>query len=124
MRSRKIRIFSILAVSALCAGGCGGGVPSAPSTKEEATVKGTVTLHGKPVTEGEVLFDPSNINRRDAPTVKSKIEKDGSYTVKTLVGENNIMISGAAIAKDPTVTMPKKFVDVKSGENNFPIELP
>jgi hypothetical protein len=75
--------------------GCdGGGTPSVSSSKAETTVKGTVMIKGQLATGGEITFDPANINRRDASARKAKIEKDGSYTVNTLVGENMVSVSG------------------------------
>jgi hypothetical protein len=120
MRSPRILILALLTLAMFC--GCGGG-PAATSTTEEATVKGTVTINGKPATGGTVEFDPSNINRREAPHGKCEIGKDGSYSVKTLVGENSIMISGPEVTA-AKIDMAKKFLDVKSGENDFPITLP
>ena len=90
---------------------------------EEATVKGTITVNGKTATGGEVLFDPANVNRRNAPTSKAAVGKDGTYSLKTLVGENSIMVSGPEVTSEK-ISMPRKFLDVKSGENTFPIELP
>ncbi len=121
MRSSWIPILALLTLASFC--GCGGGGPAATSTSEESTVKGTVTVNGKPATGGQVEFDPSNINRRDAKTVIGEIGKDGTYSVKTLVGENTIMISGPEI-KAAKIEMAKKFLDVKSGENDFPIMFP
>ena len=56
-----------LACAALVASaiGCDDGKPAVDTSREEATVKGTVTLRGKPITWGEIRFDPSNYLRRD-----------------------------------------------------------
>jgi hypothetical protein len=124
MRSQPARVFAVLAVSALFAAGCGSDGPPATSSREEATVKGTVTLRGKPVTEGEIVFDPANINRRDAAATSSAIGKDGTYSVKALVGENAVMVNSEQVSNDPTIGQAKKFFDVKSGENTFMMDLP
>ena len=49
---------TFLAISAGCSG-----TPSVESSTTEATVKGTVTARGKPVTEGELRFNPTNYMR-------------------------------------------------------------
>src|SRR5262245_46326446 len=76
------------------AGGCGEGPPagSVDSSKTEATVKGVVKVNGTPATEGELIFDPSNIYRKDAQPRTAPIGQDGSYTVKTLTGENAVRL--------------------------------
>jgi hypothetical protein len=81
---------------ALGAAGVGAGCnPSAPAfsgSREEATVTGIVRVRGKPVTGGEITFRASNVNRPDAPTKNARIGKDGRYTIRTLVGENFVMV--------------------------------
>ena len=71
-----------------------GGAPAVSSSMEEATVKGTVTIKGKPAAGGEILFDPANVDRkvmaRSAPD-----QKDGTYTIKTLVDANVGVAHGA-----------------------------
>ena len=126
MRHRSRLLTTLAVVVLLGSAGCdgGGSAPSVSSSREEGKVKGTVTINGKPAVDGEVTFDPSNIQRRDAPTAKAAIGKDGSYEVKTLVGENAVTVSGPAISKDPKLSMNKKFVDVKAGENPLNIEVP
>jgi len=69
--------------------GVGCGNPDAPpvsGSMDEVTVKGTVRVRGKPVNNGIVTFRTSNINRPMAPTREAPIAKDGTYTIKTLVG--------------------------------------
>jgi hypothetical protein len=78
-------------------GGCGNPFgPAFSSSMEEATVKGIVRVRGKPVTNGQITFRPANVNRRNAPTQNAPIGKDGSYTVKTLVGENSVIVVSSA----------------------------
>jgi hypothetical protein len=48
----------------LVAVGCGSGAPYAELSLTEGTVTGRVRTQGKPVTKGQVIFDPSNVNRR------------------------------------------------------------
>src|SRR5262249_35546580 len=68
--------------------GGGGGPPPADTTTAEANVHGTITFKGKPVTKGEVAFDPSNYLRKNEASRRVEIGKDGSYSVKTLAGVN------------------------------------
>src|SRR4051812_32749464 len=111
MSSLRTRVALLLSVAALAGSGCGGtGTPSVSSSSEEATVKGTVAVRGKPATKGEITFDPTNINRRKAPVAKATIEKDGSYTLKTLVGENSVSVTNPQIVKDPGMSMNRQVI--------------
>jgi hypothetical protein len=103
--------------------GCGSGTPPVSSSTEEVTVQGTVTVKGKPLTKGEITFDPSNINRRDAKLNTAKIGSDGTYTLKTLVGENTVRVGGPQVNKDPALATNQVIVDIKSGENTIPIDV-
>ena len=111
-----------LAVVAAC-WGCSG-TPAVVSSETEAMVKGTVKAYGKPITAGEVVFDPSNYKRTEAPERTAKIQKDGTYQVTTLVGENSVRVSGPAVEKDPDLGYANLKFDVQSGENTYNIELP
>src|SRR5437660_1146757 len=98
---RRLR-YGGLAASALALGlvaGCGGA--AAPSSRDEATVHGTVKVKGKPATRGTVRFNPSNVNRKDVGPVEAAIAKDGTYTLKTLVGANLITVTTPETVKDP-----------------------
>jgi hypothetical protein len=115
-----------LGLSAVClalAWGCDG-TPPASTSNTEATVSGTITVNGKPATEGEVSFDPSNINRRDEAPRSAPIGKDGSYTVKTLVGDNRVNISSPSIQADRQISTTDLIYDVKPGENTYDIVIP
>jgi hypothetical protein len=112
---------------ALCAGGCGN--PDAPrvsGSMEEATVKGTVRVRGKPVTSGVVSFRCSNVNRPTATTREATINKDGTYTIRTLVGENFVEVSSKDVfsSKTPELIENEQMVRVQSGESNIDINIP
>ena len=116
-----------LAGALLLAGwGCdgGGGAHSVSASTEEATVKGTVTVDGKPISEGDVTFDATNINRKNGGGRTAKIGADGSYSLKTFVGSNSVTVHGTKVDGDPRLRMNGKQVDVKDGENTIAIELP
>ncbi len=102
---RRERVWAgIAAATALmiAPSGCdGGGKPSVESSTAEAKVHGTVKARGKPVTGGEVVFNPANEARKGAPARTAPIGKDGAYEVTTLVGANSLTISGPAHEKDP-----------------------
>ena len=67
-----------LAAALFVGWGCGGGAPPVDSSTAEATVQGTVTARGKPVTRGVITFDPSNIERPVGPRT-APIGKDGTH---------------------------------------------
>jgi hypothetical protein len=104
-------------------GGCGDGTPSVSSSREEADVKGTVTIRGKPANRGEVVFDPSNIHRRDAGLASAKIGPDGRYSLKTLVGENAVRVRGPEVDKDRSLDTNQLNVVIKSGANTVPVDV-
>jgi len=98
-----------------------GGAPAVSSSMEEATVKGTVTINGKPATGGDIQFDPSNVDRKGMPRT-APIGEDGTYTIKTLVDANVVTITGPKVDKNLSAMV--QTVKVNSGENTIPIELP
>src|SRR4051794_33249667 len=75
----------------LAAAGCGG--------PRLAPVSGRVTVGGRPVTEGVVMFIPA-----DGPAAVGAIQKDGQYTLTTfkpgdgaLVGGHKVTISATTV---------------------------
>ncbi|MBX6315190.1 MAG: hypothetical protein IRY99_20115 [Isosphaeraceae bacterium] len=124
-RNASRRIVPLLSVTAavLALGwGCSGKPPVSSST-EEATVTGKVFIKGKPATGGKVVFDPANYQRKDVTARTADIQKDGTYTIKTLVGGNMVRVDSpeAAAAGGSYATI---NYDVKSGENQFDIKIP
>jgi hypothetical protein len=111
------------AAAVVSCGGCGGD-SSASSSKAPATVHGTVKIKGKLARSGEIEFNPANVNRRDAAPASAKINKDGSYSLITLAGGNNITVTAPEIKKNPSLERPMPFVDVKAGDNAIDIEIP
>ena len=59
--------------------GCGDGKPSVSASMNEATVRGKVSIDGKPVTQGSVFFDAANYRRKLVPARQVPIAKDGTY---------------------------------------------
>jgi len=125
MRRARARSIGLLWAACLATGGgCGEGKPSATSSTREATVKGTVTVLGKPATKGRVTFDPRNINRPDAVIRTAEIGKDGAYRVTTLVGPNTISINVPRPPRPMRGMSPELGLEVRPGENTRDIALP
>jgi len=96
------------------------------SSVEEATLKGTVRVNGKLVDNGTLSFRTAHINRPNSPTKNANINKDGTYSVTTVVGENYVEVA----CKEMNTREAKRFrgqeqlIMVKSGENAVDIEIP
>jgi hypothetical protein len=114
-------------VATACAGflALGGGCssPAATSSNTEATVHGTVKLKGRLATSGKISFNPANINRKEAPIATAEIAKDGTYTVKTLVGHNMVTVTTPETAKDPVLQYNRVQHNVAAGDNTYDIEV-
>ncbi len=112
-------------VALMLASGCGGGAPAVTSAKTEATVKGTVMVKGKLAKSGSVVFDAANAERRDVGPISAPIGPDGTYSVKTLVGPNRVLVSGNELIKmAPEIQTERLEFDVKGGENTYNIDVP
>ena len=123
MNSRSLQIAGLLSSALLVAAmGCGGR-PSAEGSMTEATVRGTVTINGKPATTGEVVFDPSNYERPNAEAYRTPIQEDGSYEITTLVGYNMVQIDSEEAARADAAYSTIDY-EVQQGENTFDIKLP
>jgi hypothetical protein len=102
------------------------GAPPVSGSLEEATVKGTVRLFGKPVTNGNIIFNCSNIRRPNAGVRQARINPDGTYSVKTLVDENYVSVD----CKELQTPKNRMYMDndrtfmVKRGENTFDFDIP
>ncbi len=125
MTVSRQRRFAAAVATALLAWGCApdGSVPVSGSSSE-ATFKGSVTLNGKPATGGELVFDPSNVKRPDAPPRRATIAPDGTYTATTLIGENTVTIEGAEAKAAKLGMRNRKPVDVSTGSADVPLTFP
>ena len=102
-----------------------GGAPAVSSSAEEATVKGTVRLHGKVIDNGNIVFHCANINRPNSGVRKTSIGKDGAYSIQTLVGGNTVELQCREL-RDPKTRRPipyESHFDVESGENTLDIDI-
>ncbi|SIO67250.1 hypothetical protein SAMN05444166_8301 [Singulisphaera sp. GP187] len=122
---KRFRIPALVVATAMMSlAGCGEGAPSGSASTEEGTIKGTVTIKGKKATDGQVSFDPTNKARPNETARKAEIGKDGSYTVKTLVGDNVVRVTVPGMEKDRTLIGTQLNFEVKPGENTYEIVLP
>ena len=103
--------------------GCGDDRGAVDTTTAEAKVFGTVRVRGKPMNGGEILFDPSNYQRKVEPR-KAKIGTDGTYSVMTLQGHNSARIFSPMTKKEPQLGYGIHTIEVQAGDNPFDIDLP
>ncbi len=115
------RLVPLAAVLAGLALGCDGR-PSVDSSMTEATVTGTVKVHGKPATGGEIVFNPANVDRPVGPR-SAPISKDGTYTIKTLTGGNQISFAGSLAIENPGLFRMKQYYEVQRGESTKDFDL-
>jgi hypothetical protein len=122
---RYVRQAAVGLVAAAVVGfgwGCGSGAPPVETSMDEATVSGSVTIKGKRATKGEVTFDPSN-SARTEPARSAPITEDGTYTIKTLIGQNRIRVSAPEV-KGRASDDVELYFDVQPGTNTYDIVLP
>jgi hypothetical protein len=123
---RRRRFLDGLAVAVVLIttlAGCASGEAPGETTLDEAQVKGTVKVRGKPLDGGTLHFNPSNA-KRVVGARDTTIAKDGSFTVKTLVGQNVVTVTPKKRTKASYgLEYEEKTVEVKSGENSIDIEF-
>jgi hypothetical protein len=120
MKQRIPQAIVCLAIGALA--GCGDGKPWVDTSLNECTVSGTVSVKGKPASGGTILFNPSN-SGRIVPTRTAQIGPDGSYTIKTYRGINQVTFDGEVAAKNRGVGLLREAVEVVAGENKADFDL-
>ena len=86
------------------------------------TVTGVVTVKGKPASGGQITFNPSNRDRK-VPAFAAPIGQDGSYTIKTYTGENEVRFAGDVDKAYPMLGMTKKFCVVTGGGQQQDFDL-
>jgi hypothetical protein len=102
--------------------GCDNGKPSVDTSKTEAKVSGTVRVRGQLAEGGMIIFNPSN-SERIAPTFSATINKDGTYSVTTYTGGNQILFDGDVAMKNREIGLLREYVEVKRGENTANFDL-
>lgn len=123
MKSRSWIIAVMSATLLGSASGCGS-KPSVDASTAEATVSGSVKIRGKPMSQGEITFDPANYLRKDVSARTAKLKPDGTYEIKTLTGVNSVTVTGPAITAEPELGYAGTTLDVHSGTNSLDINLP
>jgi hypothetical protein len=119
---RKAAILALVALAMPWWQGCGDGKPGVDTSLTEATVTGIVSVKGKPVEGGTILFNPGNSERLVA-SKSAPIGKDGSYSIKTYTGGNQVSFDGEVASKNRGVGLIKEFVDVRPGSNKADFDL-
>ncbi|MGE3820449.1 MAG: hypothetical protein AB7I30_13625 [Isosphaeraceae bacterium] len=109
-------------VLVIAATGCEG-KPSVSTSKTEVTVTGTVTLHGKKATRGEIVFDPANYLRANESVRTAPISKDGTYSIRTLTGQNMVRVQTPEVMKTRDEP-PQLPVEVEKEGQVFDVALP
>jgi hypothetical protein len=123
MWNARLKVAGLLMATVIVAAwGCGDGSVREDSSSEEATVSGTIKFKGKPLTKGEVTFSGGNTSRTKPPA-KAAIGKDGSYSLKALVGQNMVEVDSPTISRAGP-NMPQFSQQVQSGDNKIDIDLP
>ncbi len=116
-----------MAIALHCAGGCNSdGPPPVSTSTEEAEVKGTVKVRGKAVTNGTVSFHSANI-KRATKDVTVAIQKDGTFTAKTVIGHNTVIVDCRELNLPKNFEIrdaAEQFIDIKSGTNDIEINVP
>ncbi len=95
------------------------GCSNSSTTSPEMTIKGSVTVNGKRITGGRISFEPVNDDdsTKEPKARVAEIDKNGSYTLQTLVGKNRVVAEGKGIPDN------KSTILVYPGRENFPIPL-
>jgi hypothetical protein len=120
---RRTAFLLVIAMPSLTTGlGCGDGKPAIDKSMTEATVSGVVYVKGKPATGGVILFNPSN-SGRIVPLRTAPIAPDGTYTIKTLTGGNQVSFDGEVATKNRGVGLIKDFIQVTTGTNEANFDL-
>jgi hypothetical protein len=119
---RSLFFWSLASLGLTVISGCGDGKPYIDTSLTEATMSGVVSVKGVPATGGTILFNPSN-SGRIVPIRTAPIGSDGSYTIKTLTGTNQVSFEGDIAAKNRGVGLIKDFAEVTTGMNKKDFDL-
>jgi hypothetical protein len=119
MRTRSLSLLVLVLVL-----GCGG--------SKQASVSGTVTLDGQPLTNAVVNFQPTGTDLNPGPGSYGRTNDKGEYTLEVAGGGSGAVLGWHKVTIRPggQVTIPAKYnsktelkFEVKSGDNiaNFPL---
>ena len=102
------------------------GAPAVPTSTEEADVKGTVKVRGKLVNNGTIVFHTANI-KRATKDVLATINKDGTFTAKTVVGQCTVLIDCKELGRTQNLQLQEaaeQTVTIEPGTNELNIKIP
>jgi hypothetical protein len=102
------------------------GAPSVPTSTEEAEVKGAVKVRGKLVNNGTIVFHSANI-KRATRDVLAKINKDGTFTAKTVVGQCTVIVDCKELGSKKNLELQEaaeQTVTIEPGANELTINIP
>jgi len=102
------------------------GAPAVPNSTEEAEVKGTVKVRGKPVNNGTIVFHSANI-KRATKDVLAKINKDGTFTAKTVVGQCTVLVDCKELGTKKNLQLQEaaeQAVTIEPGTHELNIHIP
>jgi hypothetical protein len=115
--------FGALVGGLLLATGCGDSHPLVDSSMTEAKVKGVVLIKGKPAQGGgEIRFNPSNVDRK-VGAITAKIEEDGSFSLKSFTGGNEVKFSGPFLKDNQQLALASRFCELAKGDNTINFDL-
>jgi hypothetical protein len=107
MKWRLVHLFLALAVVTGCTS-----QPGAITSSEEATVKGQVTIQGKKVTAGTIVFKAEGHE-----PVEATVQKDGTFTLTSWAGTNMVTVQGKELEQAVANMPPQQPTDLMPGEN-------
>ena len=117
-----------LVLAAAFAAGCESGMAHVESSMEEAVVKGTIKARGTLLVGGQVNFNAVN-SKRQIGARTAPIGKDGSFTLKSVVGPNIVTVLSAKFAsksrKNQVVGLEydEKTVILEPGEQTIDLDF-
>ena len=118
----RASIYLVASTALITLSGCEAPPPAAATSNTEVTVKGVVKVDATLASDGDVVFDPSNYQRQGVPR-KAPIGKDGSYSIKTLVGQNTIKLGGELARKYQNLQHKQQVYEVQNGDNTHDLEF-
>src|SRR5262245_26881453 len=120
------RLAALFASAALITtAGCGAEqrTGEGAAAKTEATVTGKITIKGKPASKGRVTIEPLGANGIPTGSKVAEVGKDGTYTVTTTPGQNDVTVSSTGDAAADS-GYNKTSIDAKPGSNTLDLDLP
>ena len=124
-RTNRSLAASIASAALMAAWGCGeSGDGGKAAPRADATVAGKIMIKGKPAAKGRINFEPV-----DAPgglpvaSNVAQVGKDGTYSVTTRTGSNDVTVSGTGDPKTDA-SYNKTSFEVQPGSNTLNLDLP